>query len=76
MSAYPAHTIESAPAQSQPVLRQLQQTFGMIPNIAANHELHRQRDASGARSPVRAIRLARTRGLNPLSSRSSTRKNR
>jgi len=35
MSSYPVHTIESAPAQSQPVLRQLQQTFGLIPNIAA-----------------------------------------
>ena len=35
MSNYPQHTIESAPAQSQPVLQQLQQTFGMIPNIAA-----------------------------------------
>jgi hypothetical protein len=35
MSTYPQHTIESAPEQSQPVLQQLQQTFGMIPNIAA-----------------------------------------
>lgn len=35
MSSYPVHTIESAPAQSQPVLRQLQQAFGMIPNVAA-----------------------------------------
>ncbi|WP_412025226.1 carboxymuconolactone decarboxylase family protein [Burkholderia cepacia] len=35
MSAYPLHTIDSAPAESQPVLRQLQQTFGLIPNIAA-----------------------------------------
>ena len=34
MSSYPVHTIESAPAQSKPVLRQLQQTFGLIPNIA------------------------------------------
>jgi alkylhydroperoxidase family enzyme len=31
---YPVHTIESAPAQSKPVLQQLQQTFGLIPNIA------------------------------------------
>jgi AhpD family alkylhydroperoxidase len=35
MSAYPLHTIESAPAQSRPVLEQLQQAFGTIPNIAA-----------------------------------------
>ncbi|CAD6513282.1 carboxymuconolactone decarboxylase family protein [Paraburkholderia sabiae] len=35
MSRYPTHTIESAPAQSKPVLEQLQHTFGMIPNIAA-----------------------------------------
>ncbi|SDC59293.1 carboxymuconolactone decarboxylase family protein [Paraburkholderia lycopersici] len=35
MSSYPVHTIESAPAQSRPVLQQLQQTFGVVPNIAA-----------------------------------------
>ncbi|PMS35785.1 alkylhydroperoxidase family enzyme [Trinickia symbiotica] len=35
MSRYPVHTIESAPAQSKPVLNQLQQAFGQIPNIAA-----------------------------------------
>jgi hypothetical protein len=35
MLDYPVHTVESAPAQSKPVLRQLQQTFGLIPNIAA-----------------------------------------
>lgn len=35
MSSYPIHTIESAPAQSKPVLRQLRQAFGLIPNIAA-----------------------------------------
>ncbi|WP_233828821.1 carboxymuconolactone decarboxylase family protein [Paraburkholderia sp. ZP32-5] len=35
MSSYPVHTLESAPEQSRPVLQQLQQTFGMIPNIAA-----------------------------------------
>ncbi|OXI80946.1 carboxymuconolactone decarboxylase [Burkholderia sp. AU33423] len=35
MSAYPLHTIDSAPAESKPVLQQLQHTFGMIPNIAA-----------------------------------------
>lgn len=35
MSRYPVHTIESAPAQSQPVLQQLQQAFGRIPNVAA-----------------------------------------
>jgi alkylhydroperoxidase family enzyme len=34
MSSYPIHTIESAPAQSKPVLEQMQQTFGRIPNIA------------------------------------------
>jgi hypothetical protein len=35
MSRYPIHTIESAPEQSKPVLEQLHQTFGLIPNIAA-----------------------------------------
>jgi alkylhydroperoxidase family enzyme len=35
MSSYPIHTIESAPAQSKPALQQLQQAFGLIPNIAA-----------------------------------------
>jgi alkylhydroperoxidase family enzyme len=35
MSSYPVHTIESAPAQSKPVLQQLQQAFGLVPNIAA-----------------------------------------
>lgn len=35
MSSYPVHTIESAPVQSKPVLLQLQQAFGLIPNIAA-----------------------------------------
>jgi AhpD family alkylhydroperoxidase len=31
---YHIHTLGSAPAASQPVLEQLQQTFGLIPNIA------------------------------------------
>jgi alkylhydroperoxidase family enzyme len=35
MPSYPVHTIESAPAQSKPVLRQLQLAFGQVPNIAA-----------------------------------------
>jgi alkylhydroperoxidase family enzyme len=35
MPSYPIHTIESAPVQSKPVLLQLQQAFGLIPNIAA-----------------------------------------
>lgn len=35
MSSYPLHTIESAPAQSKPVLEHLRQTFGIVPNIAA-----------------------------------------
>ncbi|RQS31131.1 carboxymuconolactone decarboxylase family protein [Burkholderia sp. Bp8992] len=35
MSAYPLHTIDSAPAESKPVLQQLQQAFGSVPNIAA-----------------------------------------
>jgi AhpD family alkylhydroperoxidase len=34
MSTFPIHSIESAPAQSKPVLQQLEQTFGFIPNIA------------------------------------------
>jgi alkylhydroperoxidase family enzyme len=34
MLSYPVHTIESAPAQSRPVLGQLQQAFGLIPNVA------------------------------------------
>ncbi|RQZ09392.1 carboxymuconolactone decarboxylase family protein [Burkholderia sp. Bp9031] len=35
MSRYPLHTIDSAPAESKPVLEQLRKTFGTIPNIAA-----------------------------------------
>ncbi|WP_396331362.1 carboxymuconolactone decarboxylase family protein [Burkholderia anthina] len=35
MSRYPLHTIDSAPAESKPVLEQLRTTFGMVPNIAA-----------------------------------------
>jgi AhpD family alkylhydroperoxidase len=31
---YPIHTLNSAPEASQPVLVQLQQAFGLIPNIA------------------------------------------
>jgi AhpD family alkylhydroperoxidase len=31
---YPIHTLRSAPETSQPVLAQLEQTFGLIPNIA------------------------------------------
>jgi alkylhydroperoxidase family enzyme len=31
---YPIHALNSAPEVSQPVLDQLQQTFGLIPNIA------------------------------------------
>ncbi|MFM0128450.1 carboxymuconolactone decarboxylase family protein [Paraburkholderia sediminicola] len=34
MSTFHIHTIESAPEQSRPVLRQLEQNFGLIPNIA------------------------------------------
>ncbi|WP_345816117.1 carboxymuconolactone decarboxylase family protein [Paraburkholderia sp. PREW-6R] len=34
MSTFPIHTIESAPAQSKPVLRHIEQTFGFVPNIA------------------------------------------
>jgi alkylhydroperoxidase family enzyme len=34
MSTFQVHTIDSAPEQSKPALRQLQQTFGFIPNIA------------------------------------------
>jgi alkylhydroperoxidase family enzyme len=34
MSGYTVHTIESAPAQSKPVLEQLHQSFGLVPNIA------------------------------------------
>src|SRR4051812_34973802 len=34
MSNYPIHTIETAPELSKPALRELQQSFGMIPNIA------------------------------------------
>lgn len=34
MPSFPVHPIDSAPEQSRPVLQQLQQTFGFIPNIA------------------------------------------
>jgi uncharacterized peroxidase-related enzyme len=35
MLTYPIHTIASAPEKSKPVLEQLQQAFGVIPNLAA-----------------------------------------
>jgi uncharacterized peroxidase-related enzyme len=35
MLTYPVYTIESAPGDSKPVLEQLQQAFGLIPNLAA-----------------------------------------
>lgn len=35
MSAFPIHTIASAPEQSRPSLEALQSAFGIIPNIAA-----------------------------------------
>jgi AhpD family alkylhydroperoxidase len=35
MPTYPIHTIASAPEKSKPVLEQLQQAFGIIPNLAA-----------------------------------------
>ena len=34
MSHFPIHTLATAPEASKPVLRDLQQTFGVIPNIA------------------------------------------
>jgi len=34
MASYPIHTVASAPKESKPVLEQLQQTFGLIPNTA------------------------------------------
>jgi alkylhydroperoxidase family enzyme len=35
MSDYPIHTLASAPESSKPALKQLQQAFGTLPNIAA-----------------------------------------
>jgi AhpD family alkylhydroperoxidase len=35
MLTWQIHTIESAPEKSKPVLEQLQQAFGVIPNLAA-----------------------------------------
>jgi uncharacterized peroxidase-related enzyme len=35
MPNYPIHTITSAPEECRPVLEQLQQAFGFIPNLAA-----------------------------------------
>jgi AhpD family alkylhydroperoxidase len=34
MQTFPVHSIESAPEQSKPSLEKLQETFGMIPNVA------------------------------------------
>ncbi len=34
MTTFPVNTIDSAPERSKPALRQLQSTFGMLPNIA------------------------------------------
>jgi alkylhydroperoxidase family enzyme len=35
MANYPVHTIASAPAKSKPALEQLQQAFGVLPNLPA-----------------------------------------
>jgi hypothetical protein len=35
MPTYPIHTIASAPENSRPALEQLQQAFGVLPNLAA-----------------------------------------
>jgi alkylhydroperoxidase family enzyme len=35
MPNYPIHTIASAPKNARPALEQLQQAFGMLPNLAA-----------------------------------------
>ena len=35
MPTYQIHTIASAPEKSKPALEQLQQAFGVIPNLAA-----------------------------------------
>jgi len=35
MTSFDLYTIDSAPTRSQPILRQLQESFGFIPNIAA-----------------------------------------
>ena len=35
MPNYPIHTIASAPENSKPALEQLQQAFGVLPNVAA-----------------------------------------
>ena len=35
MSNYPIHTIASAPENSKPALEQLQQAFGVLPNLVA-----------------------------------------
>jgi AhpD family alkylhydroperoxidase len=36
MTVFPVHTPESAPAGAQPLLRGLQASFGMVPNLAAS----------------------------------------
>ena len=33
MTSFPVHTLESAPERSKPALKQLQSSFGMIPNL-------------------------------------------
>ena len=35
MSTYPIHSIDSAPQDSRPFLQGLQQSLGMLPNLAA-----------------------------------------
>ncbi len=34
MSKYPVYSLESAPAESKPVLHELQEAFGLVPNVA------------------------------------------
>lgn len=34
MTSYPVHTVASAPVAAKPTLGQLEQTFGLVPNVA------------------------------------------
>ncbi|MGH9379597.1 MAG: hypothetical protein ACRD2Z_03140 [Thermoanaerobaculia bacterium] len=82
MVNYPVHDVDSAPESSQPLLRDLRQGLGMIPNLAAtmaeSPELLRGFLAvreifyGGTFSPAEIQVLALTNDLSPKGDREPT----
>lgn len=74
MTAFPIHTIDTAPQESRETLRHVRETLGMIPNLAAATHINvrpseRPRSSHGNRAlPMFAVWTATSvRGLYRLS---------